>query len=86
MTRSIDELNITNFVNTGLTTPLDRYTFDIELKWTDDSGVQHEHSANRTFPNALSAMPLAVRKEFAIQMLTAVVRVELGLDSWEDYQ
>lgn len=85
MTRSVDEINITNFVDTGLTTPLDRYIFDVEIKWTSDDGVQHEHSTSRTFPNALLAMPLAIRKEFAIQMLIAVARVELGVNSWEDY-
>lgn len=85
MARSVDEVNITNFVNTGLTTPLDRYTFDIEIKWTV-AGVPNTHASTRTFPNALSAMPLAVKKAFALQMLMATARVELGIDAWEDYE
>lgn len=85
MARSVDEINITNFANTGLMTPLERYTFDIEIKWTE-GGVQNTHASPRTFPNALTAMPLAVRKVFALKMLMATARVELGIDDWEDYK
>lgn len=86
MTRSVDEINITNFVDTGLTTPLNRYTFDLEVKWTADDGTKNEHSSNRVFPNALTSMPLSVRRRYAIEMIVAIVRVEMGLDSWEDYE
>ena len=84
--RSIDELNITNFQDTGLTTPLDRYSFDLEIKWTNHDDTTGEHSSNRIFPNALAPMPLYVRRRFAEQMIEAVARVELGLSDWEDYR
>ena len=86
MARSIDEVNITNFVSTGATTPFSRYTFSLEIKWTDDQGVARSNGpTTRTFPNDLSIMPLAVRRRFAEQMITAAVRVQLGIDTWEMY-
>lgn len=87
MARSIDEINITNFVNTGLTTAFSRYTFTLEIKYTDDAGVKRTHGPQTyTFPNDLTAMPLAVRRAFAEKMITAVARVTLGIDTWEMYQ
>lgn len=85
MAKSVHEINITNWTDTGFTTPLDRYTFDLEIKWTDNTGTDHTHNSNRTFPNALSAVPLSVMRVFAEKMIIATVRVELGIDSWEDY-
>lgn len=85
--RSVDELNIKNFVNTGATTPFSRYTFTLEIKWTDNAGVKHVHGPQTyTFPNDLASMPLAVRKKFAIQMIAATARVTLGIDDWEQNQ
>ena len=85
--RSVNEINITNFVDTGLTTPMARYTFTLEIKWIDDQGVAHTHGPQTyTFPNDLVAMPLDVRKAFAEEMITATVRVALGIDNWEDYR
>ena len=87
MARSVDEINIANFVDTGLTTPMARYTFDLEIKWTDNLGVQHVSGPQTyTFPNDLAAMPLYVRKAFAEEMITATVRVSLGIDEWEMYR
>lgn len=87
MTRSIDEINITNFVDTGLTTPMARYTFSLQIKWTDDSGVKRTNGPTTyTFPNDLATMPLLVRRRFAEDMITAMVRVTLGIDTWEQYQ
>lgn len=86
--QSVDELHIKNFVDTGLTTPLDRYTFDLEIKWTNFDGTTGSHASNRTFPNALSAMPLDARRRNAERMITEIVRVELGLgiNTWEDFK
>lgn len=87
MARSIDEVNITNFVNTGLTTAMARYTFVLEIKYTNDAGVQQTYGpAIHTFPNDLATMPLAARRAFAEAMIKAVVRVQLGIDTWEQYQ
>ena len=87
MARSVDEINITNWVNTGLTTPFSRYTFTLEIKWTDDQGVHRTHGQQTyTFPNDLAAMPLLVRRRFANEMIVATARVALGIDTWEQYQ
>ncbi len=86
MPRNIEELNITNFQNTGQTTPIARYTFDIEIKWRNEAGVLQTHSSTRTYPNALSDMPLRVQRRFVEEMIEAKVRVALGLAEWEDYE
>lgn len=83
----VNELNITNFVSTGQNTPIARYTFTLEVKYTDDAGVARTHGPQTyTYPNDLAAMPLAVRKAFAIQMIAATARVFLGIDTWENYE
>jgi len=84
--RSVDQINITNFVNTGATTPFSRYRFTLEIKWTDDAGLPRTYGpVEHTFPNDLTAMPLAVRRAFAEQMITATVRVALGINTWDQY-
>lgn len=84
--RSVDEINISNFQNTGLTTPLPRYTFTLEIKWTSVDGEPRTHGPQTyTYPNDLAAMPLAVRRAFAEQMITATARVALGINEWSDY-
>lgn len=85
--RSVDEINITNFNNTGATTPFSRYTFSLEVKWTDTEGIARSNGpTTRTFPNDLASMPLAVRRKFAEAMIMATVRVQLGIDTWEMYE
>lgn len=87
MARNVDEINITNFVNTGQTTPFSRYTFTLEIKYVDNQGVKRTHGPQTyTFPNDLTSMPLAVRRRFAEQMIQATARVALGVSEWEDYQ
>ena len=86
MARSVDEINITNFMNTGLTTAMARYTFTLEIKYTNDAGVKLTHGPQTyTYPNDLTAMPLTVRRKFAEQIIIATVRVALGIDTWEMY-
>lgn len=85
--RSIDAINITNFVNTGQNGQIARYTFSLEIIYTDMNGVRQTHGpVTRTFPNELTTMPLAVRRRFAEDMIKAVVMVGLGIATWEDYQ
>jgi hypothetical protein len=85
--RSVDEINISNFVNTGQTTPLPRYTFTLEIKWTNEEGVAQTHGpVTKTYPNDLAAMPLSVRRAFAEKMIQATVRVALGIDEWSSYE
>ncbi len=84
--RSVDEINISNFVDTGLTTSMSRYTFTLEIKWTDHDGVKHMHGPQTyTFPNDLLSMPLNVRQKHAEEMIQEVVRVILGINTWEDF-
>jgi hypothetical protein len=84
--RSVDEINITNFVDTGLTSPLSRYTFNVEIKYTDTNGVKRTYGpSSHTFPNDLTPMPGAVRRAFAEQMIKATIRVSLGIDDWSLY-
>ena len=85
MTRSVDELNITNWTSTGQNVPFPQYEFDLEIKWTNDQGVQQVHAATYRFPNDVALMPLSVMREFAQQMIQAVVRVTLGIDDWDQY-
>jgi len=87
MVRNVDQINITNFVNTGATTPFSRYQFTLELWWTNDDGTKGHHGPLQyTFPNDLSTMPLLTRRYFAEQMITAMVRVTLGIESWSNYE
>lgn len=85
--RSISELNISNFQNLGVTTPLPRYSFTIEIKYEDANGVARVHGPQTyTYPNDLAAMPLSVRRAFAEKMIQATARVALGIDSWEMWE
>lgn len=85
MARSVDAIYITNWQETGSTVPIPQYQFDLRIIWTDDSGVRHEHSATYQYPNDLASMPLVVRRRFAEEQITTVVRVQLGIDTWEQY-
>lgn len=84
---TVNELNIDQFVDTGLTTAFSRYTFRLSMVWTDDAGIKHTIApVTKTFPNDLTAMPLTVRKRFAIQMIDATARVAAGVAQWSDYE
>jgi len=86
MARSIDRINITGFVNTGQTWQMARYTFTLQIDWVDDAGVKHTYGPTaHSFPDDLVDMPLAVRREFAEKMIEVVVRVSLGVNTWEQY-
>jgi len=64
-----------------------RYTFTLEVKWTDDQGGKHTYGpTTQSFPDDLTPMPLAVRRAFAEQMIIALVRVTLGISQWSDYE
>ena len=83
--RSVDEINISNVTNLGTTVPVDQYSFDIEVKWTDLTGGKHTHSDTYVWPNVLSSVPNNVVKAFMQEMVIAVVRVTLGIDDWDDF-
>lgn len=87
MARQVTELNITNFQETGATTAIARYTFNLEIKYIDNQGVARVHGPQQyTYPNALAPMPLNVRRAFAEKMIEAVARVALGIAEWRDYE
>ena len=85
--RSVDEINITNFVDTGQTRMMSRYFFTLEVNWTDNDGVKHSHGPQQyEFPTDLASMPLNVQRRFAEEMITAMARVTLGINDWSDYE
>lgn len=84
---SINEINISNFVATGLTTAIPRYTFTLEIKWVEDDGTPRVHGPQTyTYPNDIATMPLAVRRRFAIDMINATARVAIGVAQWSEYE
>ncbi|HSG61591.1 MAG TPA: hypothetical protein VLA24_09175 [Pseudomonadales bacterium] len=83
---TVTNITISNFVETGNKTPLDRYTFDLEMEWVDGVGGEHTYAHSHTFPNDLAPMPLNARRYFAEQMIAAVSKVSIGAASWEDYK
>jgi hypothetical protein len=81
--RSVDQINITNWQVTGLNVSIPQYSFVIEIKWTDNSGVKHTYGPiTKKYPNDIADMPLAVRRQFAEQMIIMTARVALGIDEW----
>lgn len=84
--RNVDQVLIQNWQKTGPTPPVDQWSVDITVRWTDLEGSAHEHSDTYLFPNVLASMPLASRRSFMEQIIMAGVRVALGIDTWEDYQ
>ena len=85
--QSVDFMGITNLTDTGLTTAMKRITFNLTLKYTTSDGVVHTYGpTQKTFPNDLATMPLAVQKAFAIKMVDAFVRVSLGINAWSDFE
>ena len=83
--RRIDEINISNVIPAGGAAKVDRYNFDIEIKWTDLQGGKHTHADTYIWPSVLDDVPNNVVKQFMQEMIIIKVRVELGLSSWEDY-
>lgn len=83
----VEEFHVTNFVDTGLTSPFPRFTFMVRIRWIDDAGVPHTYGpVTHTFPNDLSSMPLVIRRRFAEKMIYAVARVSIGIDQWSDHE
>ena len=85
MVRSVEEIKITNWQQTGSNVPIPQYQFDLEIKWTDNEGNPHTHNGTYRYPNDIASMPLKVRRCYAEDMVIAAVRVTLGLNVWSDY-
>lgn len=84
--RNVDQVLIGNWQKTGPAPPVDQWSVDISVKWTDVEGDKHEHSDTYLFPNEMATMPLKSRRHFMKRVIMASVRVALGIDTWEDYQ
>ena len=84
--KSVDEINFSNWSWTGSQVQVDQAQFDIQVKWTDMDGVQHEHNSTRLWPNVLADVPVPVLREWATQQVTAAVRVALGIGDWSQYE
>jgi len=85
MVRSVEEVNVTNWVATGSSVSIPQYQFDLQILWTDNDGEPHEHNGTYRYPNDIAAMPLNVRRRYAEEMVVATARVTLGIDEWSDY-
>ena len=85
LARSVDEINIRNIHATGTTVQVDRYSFDIEVKWTDLQGGKHQHADTYVWPNVLADVPNNVVRRFMEEMVVAKARVTLGIDDWDNY-
>ena len=71
---------ITNWTDTGQTVSVDRWSVDITVQWTDDSGTDHENSDTYYFPNALSGVPLSRLREYMQEIILREARIQLGVD------
>jgi len=85
MARSVQEINVTNWIQTAPTVKIQQYQFDLEVKWTDNDGVPHVHNGTYRYPNDIASMPLNVLRRYAEDMIIATARVTLGIDTWNDY-
>jgi len=71
---------ITNWTNTGLTTPVPRWTADIAIEWTKGDGTPGTHSGTYTFPNVLAGVPLSRIRQYMEEIILREVRIQLGID------
>lgn len=82
---SVNELNISGWTNTGLTTPIPRWTFQLSIKWTNNSGVQNIYGpATHTWPNDLSGTPDDYLKKLMTKVIADKARVTIGEMTWEE--
>ena len=86
MAKSVNSIIVSNWTDTGATTKMDRYTFDLRVEYTEDDGTPRVHEGNYTYPNDLSDVPLSVRKKWATEQIEAKVRVQLGVLEWSQIE
>ena len=87
--RNIDAINTSNVALTGATVAFPQATFDVEVYWTDNSGIKHHFGPQTViFPNDLSDVPLDIRnaliKQLAWQLVEIKVKYNLGLLSADE--
>lgn len=83
---SVNELNITNFIQSG-NTSIPRWTFSVQVKYTLDDGVLRTYGpTTHTWPNDLTGIPTDVQQKMMTSIIDAKTRVSLGLATWDDYR
>lgn len=83
---SVNELNVTNFVQSG-NTSIPRWTFSVHVKYTLDDGVLRTYGpATHTWPNDLTGIPTDVQQKMMTSIIDAKVRVSLGIATWDEYR
>lgn len=86
MPGSVNELNITNFVQSG-NTSIPRWTFSLNVKYTLEDGVLRTYGpATHTWPNDLTGIPTDVQQKMMREIITAKTRVSLGISDWDEYR
>lgn len=86
MARNVHEVNITGWHDESNTVPVPQWSVDVEVKWTDDNGDFHTHNGNYSFPNVLGDFPVAAVRQLMETAIMAKVRVDLGINTWSDFQ
>ena len=84
--RNVDQILIGNWQKTEVRPRVDQWSVDITVRWTDTEGGSHEYLGTHLFPNELAGIPLSSIRYFMEQIVMAAVRVQLGIDEWEDYR
>lgn len=79
--RQLDRIDISQVRDTGLTTRIARYEFDLEFWWTNTDGSKGHHGPQTyVWPNDLSDVPPHIVKRWATDLITQAVRWRLGLE------
>lgn len=71
---------ITNWTNTGATTPVPRWTVDVVIEWTKEDGTPGSHSGTYTFPNILGGVPLKRIRQYMEEIILREARIQLAID------
>lgn len=86
MPGSVNELNISNFSQSG-NTSIPRWTFQLTVKYTLEDGILRTYGpTTHTWPNDLTGIPTDVQNKFMSDIIGAKTRVALGVSTWDDYR
>ena len=82
MTRSVDRIDVRNVKATGQAARVDRYTFELEIWYTDDAGKrQHVERQVCRWPDDLAGLPLEVIQAWAVDHIIDAKRRQHGIDT-----
>jgi hypothetical protein len=77
---TVNEFNISNWQKLAQTTPVPRWQFTIQIKWTDSEGANQEHNGTYVFPSVLSVVPDDIWRGWVQDMIQRIARYQLGID------